>query len=37
MLFSPGVDHVKTFVYLIYGLRKVYEAVTDRNRVLAGK
>jgi hypothetical protein len=32
MLFSPDVDHVKTLVNLKYGLRKVYEAVRDRNR-----
>jgi hypothetical protein len=32
MFFSPGVDHVKTLVKLNYDLRKVYEAVRDRNR-----
>jgi hypothetical protein len=32
MLFSPGVDHVKTLVNVKYDLRKVYEAVRDRNR-----
>jgi len=32
MFFSPGVDHVKTLVNLKYGVRKVYEAVRDRDR-----
>jgi hypothetical protein len=32
MLFSPGADHVKALVNLKYDLRKVYEAVWDRNR-----
>jgi hypothetical protein len=32
MLFSPGVDHVKTLLNLKYDLRKAYEAIRARNR-----
>jgi hypothetical protein len=32
MLYSPGVNCVKTLVYLKYGLRNVCGVVMDRNR-----
>jgi hypothetical protein len=32
MLFSPAGGYVKRLVNLKYDLRKVYEAVRDRNR-----